>query len=88
MHDGLVELAVEQLDVLLVLHGELGHYGLICAIEGLELGRHAVEPGVLAELGILIELAGSQLKLSGLCALGVGLDPGVQQVKLLLAEVL
>ena len=90
MHIGLVQRAVEQLDVstvaidvLLVLHGELNHHRLVHIGEWFELGGHSVELGILAGLhtlvllGITVELAGSQDEFAGIRSLVCGLDPGI-----------
>jgi len=83
-----IEAAVKQLgvatpavNVLLVLDRELDDQGLFAVGEGLELGRHGVELGILAGLdalallGVAVKLSGGQDKLSGVAAFVRRADP-------------
>merc|ERR1739838_246863 len=90
VHLSLVKVAAKHLqvpaaavDVLLVLHGELDHEGRVLVRNGVELGRHSVETGVLGSLetqaGLLItvEFTSGQLQVTKFLASMFGLDPSL-----------
>lgn len=45
-----LDVATPAVDLLLVFHCELDHQGLALVAEGIKVGRHSIEPGILAGL--------------------------------------